>query len=49
MPPKTEADMELYAAINLHSNNSVVVVTDAADHAVFAETLRNDLEAILTA
>ena len=23
MPPKKEADMELYAAIDLHSNNSV--------------------------
>jgi hypothetical protein len=27
--------MELYAAIDLHSNNSVLVVTDAEDHVVF--------------
>src|SRR5450759_2583936 len=27
MPPKKEADMELYAAIDLHVNNSVLVVT----------------------
>jgi hypothetical protein len=36
MPPKQEADMELYAAIDLHSNNSVVVVTDASDHVMLA-------------
>jgi transposase len=49
MPPKKEADMEFYAAIDLHSNNSVLVVTDAEDHVVFAKRLRNDLELILTA
>jgi len=49
MPPKQEADMELYAAIDLHSNNSVVVVTDASDHVVLAKRFRNDLEAIVTA
>ena len=36
--------MELYAAIDLHSNNSVLVVTDAEDHMVFAKRLRTDLE-----
>ena len=41
--------MELYAAIDLHSNNSVLVVTDAEDHVVFAKRLRNDLELIVTA
>jgi len=35
--PKKEADMELYAAIDLHSTNSVLVVTDAEDHMVFAK------------
>lgn len=49
MPPKQEADMELYAAIDLHSNNSVVVVTDASDHVVLAKRFRNDLESIVTA
>jgi transposase len=49
MPPKKEADMELYAAIDLHSNNSVLVVTDAEDHVVFAKRLRNDLQMIVTA
>ena len=41
--------MELYAAIDLHSNNSVLVVTDPEDHVVFAKRLRNDLELILAA
>ena len=41
--------MELYAAIDLHSNNSVVVVTDASDHVVMAKRFRNDLESIATA
>jgi hypothetical protein len=49
MPPKKEADMELYAAIDLHSSNSVLVVTDAEDHMIFAKRLRNDLELIGTA
>jgi len=41
--------MELYAAIDLHSNNSVLVVTDAEDHVVFAKRLRNDLQVIMMA
>lgn len=41
--------MELYAAIDLHSNNSVLVVTDGEDHVVFAKRLRNDLQLILAA
>jgi hypothetical protein len=49
MPLKKEADMELYAAIDLHSNNSVLVVTDLEDHVVFAKRLRNDLELIVSA
>jgi transposase len=49
MPPKKEADMELYAAIDLHSNNSVLVVTDAEDHVVFAKRLRNELQMIVAA
>jgi hypothetical protein len=32
--------VELYAAIDLHSNNSVVVVTDASDHVVTPERYR---------
>src|ERR1700730_15834013 len=48
MPPKQEADMELYAAIDLHSNNSVVVVPEASDHVVVAMRFRKDLESIVT-
>lgn len=41
--------MELYAAIDLHSNNSVVMVIDAQDRTLFAERLPNDLSAIVAA
>ena len=41
--------MELYAAIDLHSNNNVGVVTNAADHVLLAKRFRNDLETIVTA
>ncbi|MGO9592253.1 MAG: hypothetical protein ACLQFT_18170 [Steroidobacteraceae bacterium] len=41
--------MELYAAIDLHSNNSVLVVTDSEDNVVFAKRLRNDLDMIVMA
>ncbi|WP_185879062.1 hypothetical protein [Variovorax sp. MHTC-1] len=41
--------MELYAAIDLHSNNSVVMVIDAQDRSIFAERLPNDLGAIVAA
>jgi len=44
-----EIDMELYAAIDLHSNNSVVMVLDAQDRRVFAKRLPNDLGAIVAA
>jgi transposase len=49
MPPKKEADIELYAAIDLHSNNSVLVVTDSEDHVVFAKRSHNDRELIVSA
>ena len=35
--------MELYAGIDLHSNNSVVTVLDEQDRTVFAKRLANDL------
>ncbi len=38
--------MELYAGIDLHSNNSVVVVLDELDRIVFSKRLPNDLSAI---
>lgn len=38
--------MELYAGIDLHSNNSVVTVLDEHDRTVFAKRLPNDLAAI---
>jgi transposase len=39
--------MKLYAAIDLHSNNSVLVILDEGDKVVFERRLRNDLTVIL--
>ena len=39
----------LYAGIDLHSNNSVIVVTDAEDNVVYRKRLRNELDALLDA
>jgi transposase len=41
--------MELYAGIDLHSNNSVVTVLDEQDRTVYAKRLPNDLGAIVPA
>lgn len=41
--------MELYAGIDLHSNNSVVVVLDANDREVYRKCLPNDLDMIVEA
>ena len=41
--------MELYAGIDLHSNNSVVAVLDEQDRTVYAKRLPNDLGAIVAA
>ncbi len=41
--------MELYAAIDLHSNNSVLTVLDEQDRTVFAKRLPNELAAIVAA
>lgn len=41
--------MQLYAGIDLHSNNSVVVVLDEQDRAHYAKRLANDLGAIIAA
>lgn len=41
--------MELYAGIDLHSNNSVVTVLDEQDRTVFAKRLLNDLAAVVAA
>lgn len=41
--------MELYAGIDLHSNNSVLTVLDEQDRTVFARRLANDLAAIIAA
>jgi len=38
---------KLYAAIDLHSNNSVVVVIDEQDRVVYERRLPNSLETIL--
>jgi transposase len=41
--------MELYAGIDLHSNNSVLSVLDSQGRTVFAKRLPNDLAAIIAA
>jgi transposase len=41
--------MELYAGIDLHSNNSVVYVLDEHDRTVFAKRMPNDLAMIVAA
>jgi len=38
-----------YCGIDLHSNNSVVMITDETDHVVFSKRLSNDLSQILAA
>ena len=39
--------MKLYCGIDLHSNNSVIVILDEADKVVYQKKLANDLELIL--
>ena len=39
--------MKLYCGIDLHSNNSVVVILDEADKVVYQKKLNNDLTLIL--
>ena len=39
---------KLYGGIDLHANNSVVVILDEHDHVVFRKRLPNELEGILT-
>jgi transposase len=41
--------MKLYGGIDLHSNNSVVVIQDEEDRRLFEKRLRNDLSTILAA
>ena len=41
--------MKLYAGIDLHANNSVVVVRDAEDRVLYQKRLRNELGEILRA
>ena len=41
--------MKLYGAIDLHSNNNVLVVIDENDYLLFRKRLPNDLPGILTA
>ena len=38
--------MKLYGAIDLHSNNSVTVVSNEQDHVVYEKHLPNDLALI---
>ena len=39
--------MELYCGIDLHSNNSVVVILDEIDKVVYQKKLDNDLAIII--
>ncbi len=39
--------MKLYCGIDLHSNNSVIVILDEADKVVYQKKLANDLDLIL--
>ena len=39
----------LYAGIDLHSNNNVIVVTDAEDKVVYRKRLPNELDVVLRA
>jgi transposase len=39
--------MKLYAGIDLHANNSMVVIIDEQDHVVYQTRLRNELGEIL--
>ena len=39
--------MKLYCGIDLHSNNSVVVILDEVDKVVYQKKLNNDLASIL--
>src|SRR5258708_12207824 len=41
--------MKLYAAIDLHSNNSVLVILDEKDHVVYEKRLMNNLGLIVGA
>jgi transposase len=41
--------MKLYAGIDLHANNSVVVVSNEEDHIIYQKRLRNELGEILAA
>lgn len=41
--------MRLYAAVDLHSNNNVLVILDEQDRVVFERRLRNELPAVLGA
>jgi transposase len=41
--------MKLYGGIDLHSNNSVVAVSDGDDHLVYRQRLENDAEVIVAA
>jgi transposase len=44
-----EADVKKYIGIDLHSNNSVVLVSDEEDRVIFQKRMANDLKLIETA
>ncbi len=38
-------EKELYAAMNLHSNNNYLAIIDGEDHRVFERRLKNEMSA----
>jgi hypothetical protein len=47
--PTEETEMELYAGIDLHSNNNVLVVLDESDRVTYQKRLPNKLSDIVAA
>lgn len=41
--------MALYGGIDLHSNNSVIALTDETDRMIYRKRLPNDVETVLAA
>jgi transposase len=44
-----EQQRDLYAAIDLHSNNNYLAIIDGEDHRVFERRLKNEISAVITA
>jgi hypothetical protein len=44
-----EQQRDLYAAIDLHSNNNYLAIVDAEDHRVFERRLKNEIGVVIAA